>query len=289
MSRKGILLAGGTGSRLYPITLGTSKQLLPVYDKPMIYYSLTTLMLAGVTDIVIISTKYDIENYKKLLGDGKNLGLNFEYIVQENPNGIAEVFLLAENFINQSPSVLILGDNLFFGQGFQKKLQDASLNEGATIFSYPVKNPNAYGVATVDKNGKVKSIVEKPKNPKSNLAITGLYFYDENACTYAKSLKPSDRGELEITDLNKIYLEKDLLSLENLGRGFSWLDMGTPELLLKASQMVESVQERQGFFIGCPEEIAYKKGYISDVDILNFAKKYKNTKYGEYIKNLIDV
>ena len=263
-NRKGIVLAGGTGSRLFPVTMGSSKQLLPVYDKPMIYYPLSVLMLSKIEEILIISTPLDIPMYKKLLGDGSQFGIKLFYAVQEKPKGISEAFIIGEDFIGNSNVALILGDNLFYGQHFTGRLLEASSQrEGATIFGFKVKNPNQFGVVGFDENKKVVSIEEKPENPKSNYAVTGLYFYDRNVVSYAKTLKPSKRGELEITDLNKIYLKNDNLKVELLGRGFSWLDTGNYDALLEASNFVQNIQNSHGFMIACLEEIAFNNSWIS--------------------------
>jgi glucose-1-phosphate thymidylyltransferase len=263
VKRKGIILAGGTGSRLFPITLGVSKQLLPVYDKPMIYYPLSVLMLGGMREIAIVTTPEDQPQFKRLLGTGEQWGLSFTYITQAKPEGIAQVFLLAEEFLAGAPSALILGDNLFYGHGIPEMMARADAREtGATVFAHPVSDARAYGVVTVDAEGRATSIVEKPKDPPSNLAVTGLYVYDAQAVEFAKALRPSARGELEITDLNRVYLECSELSVETLGRGFAWLDTGTPGDLLKAGQLVEVLQERQGLIIASPEEIAFRRGFI---------------------------
>ncbi len=285
-NRKGIVLAGGTGSRLFPVTMGTSKQLLPVYDKPMIYYPLSVLMLSKIEEILIISTPLDIPMYKKLLGDGSQFGIKLSYTVQEKPKGISEAFILGEDFIGNSNVALILGDNLFYGQHFTGRLLEASSQkEGATIFGFKVKNPNQFGVVGFDENKKVVSIEEKPENPKSNYAVTGLYFYDRNVVTYAKTLKPSKRGELEITDLNKIYLKNDNLKVELLGRGFSWLDTGNYDALLEASNFVQNIQNSHGFMIACLEEIAFNNSWISKERLIEESKKYK-TNYGRYLRDI---
>jgi glucose-1-phosphate thymidylyltransferase len=284
--RKGIILAGGTGSRLHPITLGTSKQLLPIYDKPMIYYPLSVLMLSGIKNILLISTPQDIDAYKNILGNGKQLGINIKYEIQKKPNGLAEAFILGESFIGNSKVTLILGDNLFYGQHFSEKLMNASeTSSGATIFGFQVKNPDQFGVVDFNKNGEVLSIEEKPAHPKSNYAVTGLYFYDNDVVEFAKSIKPSPRGELEITDINNIYLKNNKLSIELLGRGFSWLDTGTYDALLDAGNYVKSIQSSQGFMVGCVEEIAFNKGWISRDELISISKRYK-TNYGKYLQNL---
>ncbi len=286
---KGIVLAGGSGTRLYPNTIGVSKQLLPIYDKPMVYYPISVLMLAGIKDILIISTPHDIDNFKKLLGSGKQFGVNFSYKVQPSPDGLAQAFILGEEFIGSDSTALVLGDNIFYGQGFTGMLKNAakSASKGiATIFGYAVKDPQRFGVVEFDKNHKAISIEEKPQNPKSNYAVVGLYFYDNKVVEYAKSLKPSKRGELEITDLNKIYLEKDKLNVELFGRGFAWLDTGTHRSLLQAGQYVQTIEENQGVKIACLEEVALRAGFLSKEEILENIKQYKNNEYYEYIRSL---
>ncbi len=286
---KGIILAGGTGSRLYPITKATSKQLLPIYDKPLIYYPISVLMLAGIRDILIISSPDSINQYEELLGDGKNLGMNFSYCIQEKPKGLAEAFILGEKFIDNDSVCLVLGDNVFFGQNLTQLLLQAIGNKkGATIFGYPVNNPKAFGVVEFDKNGKVISIEEKPEQPKSNFAVPGLYFYDNRVVEYAKNIKPSARGELEITAINNCYLEDRSLNVVLMGRGMAWLDTGTPEGMLKASMFVQTVQERQGFYISCLEEIAWRRGFIDDDQLRENANKLKMTDYGQYILSLLN-
>lgn len=285
---KGIILAGGTGSRLYPITTATSKQLLPIYDKPLIYYPVSVLMLAGIKDILIISSPQSIEQYKLLLGDGNNLGVSFSYCVQEKPRGLAEAFILGEEFIGNDSVCLVLGDNVFFGQNLTQLLMKARNNkEGATIFGYPVNNPKDFGVVEFDDNGKVLSIEEKPQYPKSNFAVPGLYFYDNKVVEYAKNIKPSARGELEITSINNCYLEDNKLNVVLMGRGMAWLDTGTPEGMLKASQFVQTVQERQGFYISCLEEIAWRRGFIDDQQLKENGLKLKMTDYGQYLLSLL--
>lgn len=285
---KGIVLAGGTGSRLYPITTATSKQLLPIYDKPLIYYPISVLMLAGIQEILIISSPQSIEQYKLLLGDGSNIGVSFHYCVQEKPRGLAEAFILGKEFIGSDSICLVLGDNVFFGQNLTQLLMKAKNNQqGATIFGYPVNNPKDFGVVEFDKDGKVLSIEEKPENPKSNFAVPGLYFYDNKVIEYAKNMEPSARGELEITSINNRYLEEDHLNVVLMGRGMAWLDTGTPEGMLKASQFVQTVQERQGLYISCLEEIAWRRGFIDDQQLKENGLKLKMTDYGQYLLSLL--
>lgn len=284
---KGIILAAGSGTRLYPASLPISKILLPVYDKPMIYYPITTLMLAGIKDILIITNPFDAENFKRVLGDGSKLGVKFSYEIQKEPKGIAESFIIGEEFIGGDNVALILGDNIFHGFGFSSMLKMVGLkNKGATIFGYRVKDPERFGVVEFDENGHAISIEEKPKNPKSDFAVTGLYFYDNNVVQYAKSLKPSDRGELEITDINKIYLKENKLKVEILGRGFAWLDTGTTESLLQASNFVSAMEINTGMKISCIEEVAYRMGYISKQELSTLAKNFKNG-YGEYLQRIV--
>jgi glucose-1-phosphate thymidylyltransferase len=284
--RKGIVLAGGAGTRLHPLTLAMSKQLLPVYDKPMVYYPLSTLMLAGIRDVLLISTPTDIGGFQRLLGDGENLGMRIEYIVQPKPEGLAQAFILGAPFVGEDHSALVLGDNIFYGQGFQPMLARASARpEGATIFGYPVKDPNRYGVVEFDAHGKAISIEEKPKQPKSNFAVPGLYFYDPQVIEIAANLKPSARGELEITDVNRDYMRRGQLSVERFTRGFAWLDTGTHESLVQASNFVQTIELRQGLKIACLEEIAYRKGFISLDELHVIAGQYKN-EYGDYLRTL---
>lgn len=288
MNRKGIILSGGSGTRLYPITKGVSKQMLPVYDKPMIYYPLSTLMLAGIREILIITTREDLENFKRLLGDGSDWGISLEYAIQESPDGLAQAFLIGEDFIGNAPSALALGDNIFFGNHFQDLLKSANnQKDGATIFAYRVQDPERYGVAEFDKNGKVMDLIEKPENPKSHYAVTGLYFYDEKVVEYAKQVKPSARGELEITDLNKIYLEKDNLSVELMGRGYAWLDTGTHDSLIESHHFVQTMEKRQGVKIACLEEIAFNNGWIDLAHLQKMANNLQKSTYGAYLKQLI--
>ena len=287
---KGILLAGGKGTRLYPMTISVSKQILPIYDKPMVYYPLSVLMLAGIRDILIISTKRDLPAYEELLGDGSQLGLKIQYKVQEKANGIGEAFLLGEEFIGNDSVCLVLGDNIFFGQGFQKFLNEGiSVKNGAYICAYPIENPTEFGVVEFDtKTWKVKSIEEKPKEPKSDYAIPGLYFYDNNVVKIAKKIKPSSRGELEISDINNYYLKENKLKAIPFGRGFAWLDTGTPQGMLNASNFVSTIQEREGMYIACIEEIAWRKGFIDDKQLEALGNKLKKTKYGKYLLKLLN-
>ena len=287
---KGIVLAGGTGSRLYPSTLTVSKQLLPIYDKPMIYHPISVLMLAGIRDILIISTPQDLPDFQHLLGDGSKFGVNFSYKEQPSPDGLAQAFILGEDFIGNDEAALVLGDNIFYGNGFSGRLKHVAENAKkgiATVFGYKVKDPQRFGVVEFDDSGKVLSIEEKPQNPKSDFAVTGLYFYDNNVAEYARSLKPSKRGELEITDLNNIYLQKGKLNVELLGRGFAWLDTGTHQSLLQASQYVQTIEENQGIKIACLEEIAYRLGFLSADDILRNIPDVKDNEYYNYIKRIL--
>jgi len=284
---KGIILAGGSGTRLYPLTKSISKQIMPIYDKPMIYYPLSVLMLANIREILIISTERDLPVFRELLGDGSDFGVRLEYKVQEKPNGLAEAFLIGEEFVGDDNVALILGDNIFFGSGFSGLLEEAGkITEGAVIFGYPVKDPTSYGVVEFDQNGKAISLEEKPKVPKSNFAIPGLYFYDNTVVEKAKNVKPSSRGELEITTINEMYLNEKNLNVKILGRGIAWLDTGTHEALLEAANFVEAIQKRQGFYIACIEEIAYKKGWIDNKKLEELAETLQKTEYGKYLKEL---
>jgi glucose-1-phosphate thymidylyltransferase len=286
---KGIILAGGSGTRLYPLTLITSKQLLPVYDKPMIYYPLSTLMLAGIQDILIISTPEDLPNFKALLGNGNEMGINLTYAEQPSPDGLAQAFIIGENFIDGDSCAMILGDNIFYGNGFTELLHNASRKtDGATVFGYYVEDPERFGVVEFDKNGKAMTIEEKPKEPKSNYAVTGLYFYDNRVVELAKKVKPSDRGELEITDLNRMYLEEGNLDVVTLGRGYAWLDTGTMDSLIDAATFVQMIEKRQGIKISAPEEIAYRNGWIDKDQIMKAAEKYGKSTYGQHLKKVAD-
>ncbi|MDD5995806.1 MAG: glucose-1-phosphate thymidylyltransferase RfbA [Bacteroidales bacterium] len=286
---KGIILAGGSATRLFPLSKAISKQIMPVYDKPMIYYPLSTLMLAGIKEVLIISTPRDLPMFEQLLGDGKSLGMRFDYKVQEKPNGLAQAFVLGEEFLAGDDACLILGDNMFYGQNFSTMLKKAAqIKSGAMVFGYYVRDPRAYGVVGFDENGKVTSLEEKPAQPKSNYAVPGLYFYDSTVCKRAKELKPSARGEYEITDLNKTYLQEGSLKVELFGRGFAWLDTGNCDSLLEASNFVETIQNRQGFYVACIEEIAWRNGWISDQQLLDLGNSLKQTKYGQYIISLVN-
>ena len=287
VDRKGIILAGGKGTRLYPLTKSTSKCILPVYDKPMIYYSLATLMMSGIRDILVISTPDDIKNYSNLIGDGKNFGINVSYEVQPSPDGIAQALIIAEDFLTNRPSALMLADNIFYGDGLESKLVESSMRDSSTVFSYEVHDPERFGICEIDGNNRVISLEEKPAKPKSNLAVTGLYFYDSDAPQIAKNIKPSDRGELEITDVNIEYMKSNNLFSEVLNGSYMWIDAGTQESFLMASNYVKSVEDKTGMKILCPEEIAFKKGYISSDDLYTIAEEYSNSEYGKYLKKLI--
>jgi len=285
---KGIILAGGSGTRLYPLTQVMSKQLLPVYNKPMIYYPLSVLMLAGIREILIISTPIDIQRYQTLFKDGSHLGLQIEYEIQEEPNGLAEAFIIGEAFINNESVALVLGDNIFHGHGLTSMVESAAqLTEGAVIFAYAVKDPQRFGIVEINNDGQAKSLVEKPVNPKSKLAVTGLYFYDASVVNIAKCLEPSERNELEITDINKVYLEQGKLNVQILGRGYAWMDAGTHESLHQASTFIEAVESRQSLMVGCIEEIAWRKGYISNEQLVSLTEGYKGSLYGEYLLELV--
>ena len=286
---KGIVLAGGSGTRLYPITQGVSKQLMPIYDKPMVFYPISVLMMAGIREILIISTPDDMPGFKRLLGDGSQFGVEFSYAIQPSPDGLAQAFIIGEEFINGDSCALVLGDNIYFGESFGKKLENVvQRSEGATVFGYQVLDPERFGVVEFDENNRAISLEEKPEQPKSNWAVTGLYFYDKDVVEMAKQVKPSHRGELEITTLNEMYLEKNSLHVEKLGRGFAWLDTGTHDSLLEASQFIHTIEKRQGYKVACLEEIAYKKGWLTKEQVASQAKLLAKTGYGQYLQRLVD-
>jgi glucose-1-phosphate thymidylyltransferase len=286
--RKGIILAGGSGTRLYPVTHAVSKQLMPIYDKPMVYYPLTTLMLTGIRDVLLISTPQDTPKFEQLLGDGSQWGMTIQYAVQPSPDGLAQAFVIGRDFVGNGPSALVLGDNIFYGHDLEPQLKRANASQtGATVFAYHVQDPQRYGVVAFDANRKALSIEEKPAQPTSNFAVTGLYFYDNQVLDMARDLKPSPRGELEITDLNKLYLAREQLTVENMGRGYAWLDTGTHDSLLEASQFIATLQKRQGLMVACPEEIAWRAGWISAQDVLRLAAPLAKSGYGQYLNSLV--
>ena len=288
-NRKGILLAGGSGTRLYPLTLAVSKQLMPVYDKPLVYYPLSTLMLSGIREVLLISTPHDTPRYAELLGDGSQWGMHIEYAVQPKPEGLAQAFLIGREFVNNQPSALVLGDNIFYGHDLVKQLQASNAREeGATVFAYHVSDPERYGVVSFDKQNRAIHIEEKPKQPKSNYAVTGLYFYDRQVCDIAADIRPSARGELEITDVNRRYLEQKQLNVETMGRGYAWLDAGTHDGLMESATFIATIQKRQGLMVACPEEIAFTQGWISADKLQTLAQPYKSTGYGQYLLRLLD-
>ena len=290
MNRKVIILAGGSGTRLHPATIGVCKQLLPVYDKPMIYYPLCTLMMAGIRDILIISTPEDTHRFERILGDGSQWGITLSYKIQPSPDGLAQAFILGEEFIDGDPCVLVLGDNLFFGHGLQKMLNEAmDIESGASVFAYPVSDPENFGVVAFEAGGKATSIEEKPKQPKSRFAVTGLYFYDSDVVEIAKSIKPSDRGELEITDVNRVYLERGDLVVNRMGRGMAWLDTGTHDALLEASHFIQTLEKRQGLKVACPEEISWQMGWIDNAQVLKLAEPLKKGGYGSYLVAMLEL
>ena len=286
--RKGIILAGGSGTRLYPVTHAVSKQLMPIYDKPMVYYPLTTLMLAGIREVLLISTPQDTPKFEQLLGDGSQWGMTIQYAVQPSPDGLAQAFVIGRDFVGNGPSALVLGDNIFYGHDLEPQLKRANASQtGATVFAYHVQDPQRYGVVAFDANRKALSIEEKPAQPTSNFAVTGLYFYDNQVLDMARDLKPSPRGELEITDINKLYLAREQLTVENMGRGYAWLDTGTHDSLLEASQFIATLQKRQGLMVACPEEIAWRAGWISAQDVLRLAAPLAKSGYGQYLNSLV--
>jgi glucose-1-phosphate thymidylyltransferase len=286
--RKGIILAGGSGTRLYPVTHAVSKQLMPIYDKPMVYYPLTTLMLTGIRDVLLISTPKDTPTFEQLLGDGSQWGMTIQYAVQPSPDGLAQAFVIGRDFVGNGPSALVLGDNIFYGHDLEPQLKRANASQtGATVFAYHVQDPQRYGVVAFDANRKALSIEEKPAQPTSNFAVTGLYFYDNQVLDMARDLKPSPRGELEITDINKLYLAREQLTVENMGRGYAWLDTGTHDSLLEASQFIATLQKRQGLMVACPEEIAWRAGWISAQDVLRLAAPLAKSGYGQYLNSLV--